>query len=507
MFQRISQVIARCQRSLPSCLVSLVLHLVFLIALALIGFPEVRRSIFLLEGRLESTADSSIKIQSFSELALSAIQEPIEQAVENSDSINVPPPDFPGTFEVASFAWIRETDGGSPATSIESATTILADSNRSATLTKIASAASISQTLDGRSADRKAMLLSRYGGSQGSEDAIALALHWLADHQADDGGWSFAHDRVCNGQCSHAGGFVAARNGATGIALLPFLGAGHTHVEGAHQKTVNDGLEYLKSHMQRTMGGDPSGSWFEAQGTMYSHCLATIAVSEAYAMTGDSSLRPYAQAGIDFLVQSQNKTDGGWRYSPGARGDTSVVGWAVMALKSGEIGGLEVPQPTLNRTWGFLNQVSSGGGSTYGYTSRGHNPHGLEATTAIGLLCRMYEGWPKDRVGLSRGVGSLSKTGPRLNNLYYSYYAAQVMRHHGGPQWETWNAKMRDPLVKMQIKQRHASGSWTPTGMPDMGGAVGGRLYCTAMATMILEVYYRHMPLYSDQVLDDDFEL
>jgi hypothetical protein len=35
----------------------------------------------------------------------------------------------------------------------------------------------------------------------------------------------------------------------------------------------------------------------------------------------------------------------------------------------------------------------------------------------------------------------------------------------------------------------------------------GGRLYCTSLATMILEVYYRHLPLYKDDATEDDFPL
>ncbi len=37
----------------------------------------------------------------------------------------------------------------------------------------------------------------------------------------------------------------------------------------------------------------------------------------------------------------------------------------------------------------------------------------------------------------------------------------------------------------------HEAGSWFFEGT-DLGSTAGGRLYCTAMATMILEVYYRH---------------
>ena len=33
----------------------------------------------------------------------------------------------------------------------------------------------------------------------------------------------------------------------------------------------------------------------------------------------------------------------------------------------------------------------------------------------------------------------------------------------------------------------------------------GGRLYCTAMAAMILEVYYRYLPIYREQSIEEDF--
>ncbi len=79
------------------------------------------------------------------------------------------------------------------------------------------------------------------------------------------------------------------------------------------------------------------------------------------------------------------------------------------------------------------------------------------------------------------------------------------MRHFGGEPWDKWNKEMRDFLVKTQATKGHEEGSWF------MGqnhtSMTGGRLYCTAMATMVLEVYYRHLPLYRKQATDDDFEL
>ena len=69
----------------------------------------------------------------------------------------------------------------------------------------------------------------------------------------------------------------------------------------------------------------------------------------------------------------------------------------------------------------------------------------------------------------------------------------QVMHQFGGEEWKKWNAVMRKQLVDSQVKKGHATGSWSPA---DPHGGVGGRLYMTCLATMTLEVYYRHMPLY-----------
>ena len=64
--------------------------------------------------------------------------------------------------------------------------------------------------------------------------------------------------------------------------------------------------------------------------------------------------------------------------------------------------------------------------------------------------------------------------------------------------------KLRNELVKSQAQDGHAAGSWAPTGRH---AVKGGRLYQTSLATMILEVYYRHMPLYSERSSSDDFEI
>ncbi|NIL96179.1 MAG: hypothetical protein GTO53_02500 [Planctomycetales bacterium] len=52
----------------------------------------------------------------------------------------------------------------------------------------------------------------------------------------------------------------------------------------------------------------------------------------------------------------------------------------------------------------------------------------------------------------------------------------------------------------MQETSGHQAGSWPPSADPH--GTAAGRLYTTAFATAILEVYYRHAPLFRQLELE-----
>lgn len=350
--------------------------------------------------------------------------------------------------------------------------------------------------VSGRAAGQREAMVNRYGGTKESEDAVAAALKWLAAHQRRDGSWCFDHrfENTCGAQCNHHGTRDKDFNAATAMALLPFLGAGQTHIEGAYQQNVRAGLMYLVSN-QKSDGG------LNTAGSMYSHGLASIVLCEAYAMTQDRDLMFPAQNAINYITYAQDRVGGGWRYRPHEPGDTSVVGWQLMALKSGHMGYLAVQPETIKGTIKFLDYVQTDSGAFYGYKDPGKGP----ATTCVGLLCRMYTGWDRQHPALARGVAWLSNQGPSKTNMYYNYYGTQVMRHYEGDEWEKWNEAMRDWLVSEQAKKGHETGSWFIDG--DRHGESAGRLYSTSMATMILEVYYRHMPIYNKAASDDDFPL
>jgi hypothetical protein len=385
------------------------------------------------------------------------------------------------------------------------------------------------------------------GPTTETEAAVQAALKWLSAHQLADGSWSFDHrDGACNGRCKNHGQFAKAKNAATGLALLTFLGAGETHLEGRYQKTVDAGLRYLLA-TQKLAGN--AGSWHEAVGNSgnYSHAIATLAVCEAYAMaqlppapkpppkspsemTEEERLRAQeererakqkpakaiekqrlaaaAQAGVNYLVEGQHSA-GGWRYNNGQAGDTSVVGWALMALKSGHLAKVRVPVNSVIGAAKFLDSVQQDDyGAIYHYMSDKSRPiDALHATTAIGLLCRMYLGWDKNNLGIAEGVRQLGEWQPSTaggTNMYYNYYATQVMHHYGGEPWKKWNRVMQEHLVKTQAKEGHERGSWHFTG--DHGTNAGGRLYATTLAAMTLEVYYRYLPIYGSKSVEDDLQ-
>ena len=285
---------------------------------------------------------------------------------------------------------------------------------------------------------------------------------------------------------------------ATSLALLPFLGAGQTHQEGNFRPVVYNGLQFLCRNAKVTKDG---ADFRDKNGRMYSHGLASIALCEAYAMTHDKKLYNPAQGAVNFICYAQDPVGGGWRYTPKQAGDTSAVGWQIMALKSAHMAYLNVPPEVVKKAFNFLDIVQADGGAGYGYCGPGNK----KTTSSIGLLCRMYLGWKKDNEALERGVKAICKKGPDDHDVYYNYYATQVCRHWEGEVWQAWNGKMRDYLVNSQDKKGHETGSWFLGGGAH-GNANGGRLYHTAMCTMVLEVYYRHLPIYRKQAAQEDFQ-
>ncbi len=340
-----------------------------------------------------------------------------------------------------------------------------------------------------------------------TELAIERGLEFLAKHQRQDGSWRLQDfdTRV----------LVRSDTAATGLALLSFQGAGYTHNQFKYAGIVKKAIQFLVAQ-QRTNGDlyipqDPAS---DQNAWLYSHAIASLALCEAVGMTQDEQLRPAAQRAIDFMVASQDPQLGGWRYRPGAGADTSVTGWFMMAFKSGQLAGLNVPETTFDAIEKYVAASQAPSGEAYLYR---YNPfaadtpqqrHGLALSTSVmtsvGLLMRLYFGWQRDQPQMRDGADYLLSHLPENGSVeasrrdtYYWYYATQFMFHMRGERWEQWHDRLYPLLINSQIVDGEFAGSWDPNHpTPDLWARYGGRLYVTTLNLLSLEVSYRHLPLY-----------
>ena len=350
-----------------------------------------------------------------------------------------------------------------------------------------------------RFGDKRSAAAAARGGSLDTERAVQAALAWLAAAQARDGHWSVVEhgggvERTVQGHDRRGAG-AKSDHGVTGLALLAFLGAGHTHRDGPYADVVSRGLTFLVER-QRADGSLAGDAEFFA--ALYCHGMATLALGEVCALTHDATLRPAVERAVHYTLAMQHPTTGGWRYAAGDRGDTSQLGWQVMVLATARQAGIFAGiEPAEARARTFLQSVSSGRAGGLAAYRPGERPS--VAMTAEALLCRLFLGLPVEHAAVHEALASLATAAPDAAhpNAYTWYYATLASFHAGGPQWEAWNARLLAALLPLQRQGSGAlAGSWDPD--PIWGGH-GGRVYATALSAMTLEVYYRHAPVHERQ--------
>ncbi|MCC7011277.1 MAG: terpene cyclase/mutase family protein [Planctomycetes bacterium] len=352
----------------------------------------------------------------------------------------------------------------------------------------------------------------RGGGGVGTEQSLRDALAWLRAHQAPDGSWDadgFA------AQCGRLGatrcadpGEGAHDVGVTALALLAFLGDGHTTLGGVHRDVVARGVRWLREQQDPDSGlvGAAVGHAF-----LYDHAIATLALCEAYYFSRSPSLKRPAQEAANYLSRARNRY-GVWRYDvpPSGQNDTSVTGWCLFALQSARESGLAVDDEAFVATRNWLDEVTDPRTGRCGYDSIGglssrvprvndvFPPEKGEAMTAVALLCRFFLGEDPAHSSAMRKHAELLRAKPprwdpsdRSIDVYYWYYGTYAMYQMGGSKdWEQWNRAMKSAVVDSQRKDGDERGSWDAA--PDAWGHSGGRVYTTAMMSLCLEVYFRY---------------
>ena len=400
-------------------------------------------------------------------------------------------------------------------------------------------AQAVGSLLTGREDGQRRNLLAAGGGTDQTEQAVQRALAWIVRQQTNKG--VYAGLWSLRGPYPD-GGSEENRVAATAMALLALQGAGNTPTTGDHKEVVRAAWQALIKTQTDAGNFEPvSDEYTSSAGRMYGHGQITIALCEAYGLTRDAKLEQAAQAAIRYAMAAQ-LPDGGWRYhlperdekgfgeSWKNRGDLSMTGWFLLALKTAEMAGLQTPaiEESFQQVDGFLDQlriVSDNPESVdlgYDYQFNPLSPvrKFQSAISAEAILGKLFLGatpddqhvravvdrlliespiaFPESARKSGRAVEFAAIDGRSMNhavkNIYAWYYITQVCHHVGGRVWREWNADMCTLLPENQEAGGFERGSWSPA--HDLYGVKGGRLFTTALCACMLETYYRHLSLY-----------
>jgi hypothetical protein len=365
-----------------------------------------------------------------------------------------------------------------------------------------------------RTGGGRKLMVKRHGGNAATENAVNLALRWLAYHQEPDGSWSIK---------KHGGTKLddTCEVGVSALALLAFLGAGHTEKIGEYKENVKKAVAYLISQQKATgeIGDNRAASgWVTGSG--YNHPIAGMALAEAFAMARIAKTGEAAQSAVYYSVETYwDKDLKIWRYAPpttnqklALAANVSVVGWFVMQLKSAKVAGLHFDHASIyGHVSDWLDKLKRGekgakgdapyGNHRYAYAAGDARPS--VANTSMALVCRLFMGMPAQE--LADGGEYLMTETPEWEAKngatcaprgacphYYWYYGTLSMFQMGGAHWKKWNESLQKTLVPNQRKDGDFAGSWDLLGSD---GPFAGRAYTTAMGALCLEVYYRYLQI------------
>lgn len=315
------------------------------------------------------------------------------------------------------------------------------------------------------------------------EKSVDRGLEFIARGQNEDGTFD-----------SHP---ARAFAGVPALCGMAFLAAGHTPLSEPNgppiMRIIDHLLEKAREDGYLGVGG----------GKMYSHCIATLFLSEVSGMVDTNRqakidiLLPKA-VGIILAAQNVKKNalhEGGWRYEPNSiDSDMSCSGWAVMALRSSRLNGAPVPDSAIDKAVEYILRHHSDRTGTFGYQNQFAEADKL---TGAGLLCLELCGKHGHEATLRAGnyLAANYRNLERVNRrLYGLYYTSQGLFQLGGDAWKNFSKWMYGYWIEKQ----------QPNGMWNIGED-GCPYYQTALVILSLTVPYRQLPIYQrDETVDED---
>ena len=375
--------------------------------------------------------------------------------------------------------------------------------------------------------------------SKAREAAVARGLRWLAAHQSRDGLWradEFA--TICDGKQSSNDALTADERyghevGITGLIVRAFLASGYTQLgTHAYADTLKRALDALLQ--QQDNDGCFGSRKIHAFG--YVHWCASMAVADAYGMTGDRRLFKASNRANEFTMIMRNPFFG-WRYGvkPGDN-DTMCTAFAALAMESwmtarraqcdfpSELEGERYRKAT-DGCMQWVEKITDPYSGRAGYDERGSassrleevsevefDPAEVECLTAAACWLRDlalrtrhpdYRYWhdnssvntPMTEKGMSLIKRRLPKSIESGADYIFWLFGSMAVHHFATPRQHTeWVNAIDKTLIGLQNLEQPSSGdvdwcgthgSWAPTGA---WGMPLGRLGTTAVALLTLQV-------------------
>jgi hypothetical protein len=330
--------------------------------------------------------------------------------------------------------------------------------------------------------------------TEDQREAVRRGLEYLVAQQDPHKGFFKPHLQEQRGRIA-----------ITALACLSLMANGNSDGRGRYGEHLGKGIRYLMRNTKRAPG-DKLDGYISTPGDdlsrMHGHGFATLALAEAYGMYGENpearagsfsgtELKECIQAAIGLIERTQS-SEGGWYYHPDYSGshEGSITICELQALRSAHKAGFDVDRKTIRAAEQYLRDSQKPDGS-FRYTLR--DPRSSYALTGAAIstfhALGLYD-TPEIRRGMDYLERNFEQFLYRSNYFYYAaFYAGQAMFHSRiSNHWEEWFARVREHLLARQ----RSDGSW---GMMQPSED-HGPTYATAMATLVLQIPYRYLPIY-----------
>jgi len=309
-------------------------------------------------------------------------------------------------------------------------------------------------------------------GSRPVDRAVLRSLRYLSGEQEPDGSWDPAD----------FGGEPEARVGVTGLCVLAFLVNAERGIPGGlYRQHVDRGLDYLRGSVtaNRTIGavrGDDDV-------VLFNHAVATLAFAEHYLLRPGSD-----QALLSDALERLEDLGSLRRFRERQEADNITAPWVALALETARAAGvpavIDVARAA-EEAQSFVAKLVDLDPRSGLAVLPGEQLCAMACASALDSLYDDVRDYDRYQPPINLLLQHLKE--PSLREPTKIFFAALDALQRGGIEWQRFRSAAGEVLLASQ----NDDGSWSQEYEWDPVGNMGGDLYETALAVMVLSVEER----------------